>query len=167
MTLSPAGCWDHEGRCWSQKRWFWIGSSHGSLPRLGYLLLLGTSGPLCLGLWFSRRSANTHHLRRFYCRWESDAAISPPAADPFARAAAAAAAAADAAADAYTSRMACADRCRSIKLALWSACCSRILERIAQTSFLMALLSTYNRCRQGRCTDDRRRTTRRAVRRRG
>ena len=36
MALSPADCWDHEGRCWSEKRWFWIGSTTGGetvLPR--------------------------------------------------------------------------------------------------------------------------------------
>ena len=32
MTLSPADCWDHEGRCWSEKRWFWIGSTVAGVP---------------------------------------------------------------------------------------------------------------------------------------
>ena len=27
MALSPADCCDHEGRCWSEKRWFGIGST--------------------------------------------------------------------------------------------------------------------------------------------
>ena len=32
MALSPAACWDHGGRCWSEKRWFWIGSSKNPQP---------------------------------------------------------------------------------------------------------------------------------------
>ena len=32
MALSPADCWDHEGRCWSEKRWFWIGSTVAGVP---------------------------------------------------------------------------------------------------------------------------------------